>query len=586
MPRNAWKPGLRKWQICPPADGLEGLSRKLGVSSLICQLLVNRGIETAEAGQMFFGPKLTDLHDPGMLSGAEQAARRIARAIKQGEKIVIYGDYDVDGMTSVAILEACFKLLGASADYYVPHRLEEGYGVNPEAIAKIAREGCDLLITVDCGISAVEPLAEATAAGMDVIVTDHHGLGERLPEVEAIVHPALPGTLYPNPHLCGAGVALKLAWQVARQVAETDRVDAPMRKFLLDATTLAALGTIADVVPLIGENRSLAHFGLAAMGATDHTGIAALRDAAGIEGKLDSFDVGFKLAPRLNACGRMGHARLAVELLTGPEPAKARKIAEYLTEQNSQRQKVGREVLAEALEMVEAKNLAAEEAGAIVLAGQDWHGGVVGIVASRLVDRFAKPTILISRNGESLARGSGRSIPGLHMRDALAACADLLVGFGGHAMAAGLTIETGKLDAFAARFGQYASENLRAEDLAGSLDCEAEVSLADLAYPTVERIDRMAPFGQGNPRPVLAVRGVRVVNPPKRMGRTGKTAGMVVGQGPVTMRAVGFGMGDLAELLVGVNDVDIAVEPVLNHFRGRTSVELQLKDVVWQGMAR
>jgi single-stranded-DNA-specific exonuclease len=380
-------------------------------------------------------------------------------------------------------------------------------------------------------------------------------------------------------------VALKLAWQVAREVCGTHRVDEKMRKFLLDATTLAALGTVADVVPLLGENRSLVTFGLQGLAATDHSGIAALRDAAGLDGgKLDSFDVGFKLAPRLNACGRMGHARLAVELLTGPEPTKARKIADYLTQQNTQRQKVEKDVLAQAVEMVQARGLDSQDAASIVLAGQDWHGGVVGIVASRLVERYAKPTILISRNGQSIARGSGRSIPGLHMRDALAACADLLVRFGGHAMAGGLAIETSQLDAFAERFGQVAAEQLQAADLTTGLEIDAEAGLEDLAYPAVERIDRMGPFGSGNPRPVVALRNCKVVNPPRRMGKTGRTVGMVLGQGPVTLRAVGFGMGDLTDLLSGVNEIDVAAEPVLNHFRGRTSVELQLRDVCWQGM--
>ncbi len=582
MARDAWKPGRLTWQIRPPAEGLDALARRLRLTPLVAQLLVNRGIETPEAGRMFFQPKLTDLHDPSLLDGTEPAARRIARAVRDGEKIVIYGDYDVDGMTAVAILEACLKLVGSRCEYYVPHRLEEGYGVNTEAIEKIAAAGCDLLITVDCGITADGALS---AADMDVIVTDHHAVGGKLPDVAAVVHPALPGSLYPNSHLCGAGVALKLAWQVAREVCGTHRVDEKMRKFLLDATTLAALGTVADVVPLVGENRSLVTFGLQGLAATDHPGIAALRNVAGLDGgKLDSFDVGFKLAPRLNACGRMGHARLAVELLTGPDPARARKIADYLTQQNTQRQKVEKDVLTQAVEMVQDRGLDRQDTSSIVLAGQDWHGGVVGIVASRLVERYAKPTILISRNGQSVARGSGRSIPGLHMRDALAACADLLVSFGGHAMAGGLAIENGRLDAFAERFGQVAATKLQAADLTAGLEIDAEAGLEDLAYPAVERIDRMGPFGSGNPRPVVALRHCKVINPPRRMGKTGRTVGMVLGQGAVTIRAVGFGMGELSDLLTGVNEVDVAAEPVLNHFRGRTSVELQLRDVRWQGM--
>ena len=583
MPASAWKPQQKQWRIAPRCEGLDDLARQIGATPLIAQLLLNRGITGVDHGRAFFTPKLTDLHDPSLLGGADEAARRIAHAVRNGEKIVIYGDYDVDGMTSVAILDACLKLVGAPVDYYVPHRLEEGYGVNAEAVRKIAADGCGLLVTVDCGVSAVGPLAEAKAAGMDVVVTDHHALGAELPDVVAVVHPALPGAAYPNPNLCGAGVAFKVAWQVARELCGNHRVDEPMRKFLLDATTLAALGTVADVVPLVGENRSLVTFGLRGLAATDHRGLRALLETSGLTGgKLESFDIGFKLAPRLNACGRMGHARLAVELLTDPEPARAREIAEYLSAQNTLRQKVEREVAAEAVEMVKARGFDGPDHAAIVLAADHWHGGVIGIVASRLVEQFGKPAVLISRHGDDLARGSCRSVPGFHMREALAACADCLEGFGGHEMAGGLSIRPDRLEAFAATLGAYARENLAPEAMVACLDLDAEVTMAELAYPAVDRIHRMAPFGQGNPHPVVAIRDCRVINPPRRMGKTGQTVGMVLGQGSGRLRAVGFGMGDLTEMLVGVNTVDVAAEPVLNSFNGRTSVELKLVDVAWR----
>jgi len=582
MAVRAWTPKALRWEVARPFDGASTVARQLGVAPLVAQMLANRGLADTDAARKFLNPKLTDLHDPALLGGAPAAAERIAKAAADGEKIVIYGDYDVDGMTSVAILHACLRMLGAEAEFYVPHRLEEGYGVNDEAVGKIVAGGAGLIVTVDCGISAAGPLEAATDAGVDVIVTDHHGLPETLPDVTAVVHPKLPGSAYPNADLAGAGVAFKLAWQVARVACGRDRVDEPMRNFLLNATCLAALGTIADVVPLVGENRSLATFGLRGLPHTEHPGLRALLEAANLTGeKLDAYHVGFLLAPRLNACGRMGHARLAVELLTDAPPARARSIAEYLNQQNAERQKVERAITAEAAEMVVERGLDGPDNRIIVLASDDWHGGVIGIVASRLVDRFARPAILVAFNGDG-GQGSGRSVPGFHMRDALAACSQHLASFGGHAMAAGIRIERDRIEAFAAAIGEYARQHLREEDLAASLPVDAETTLASLDFGTASCFARMGPFGQGNPRPIVAVRGCQVVGPPRRMGRGGGTASVVLAQNGTRMRAVGFGMGDLADLLVGVHTVDIAGVPMLNEFRGVTSVEIQLKDVVWE----
>ncbi|HUS90812.1 MAG TPA: single-stranded-DNA-specific exonuclease RecJ [Phycisphaerae bacterium] len=582
MASRAWTPGALRWVLAPPFDGAEAMARRLGVAPLVAQVLANRGLTDVEAAKAFLAPKLSDLHDPLLLPGVVPAAERIARAVAAGERIVIYGDYDVDGMTAVAILHACLRMLGARAEFYVPHRLDEGYGVNTEAVRKIVADGAELIVTVDCGISAAGPLRQATDAGVDVIVTDHHSPPEVLPDVVAVVHPRVPGSEYPNADLSGAGVAFKLAWQVARAVCGRDRVDEPMRNFLLDATCLAALGTIADVVPLVGENRSLATYGLRGLPETTHPGLRALLEAADLTGtKLDAYHVGFLLAPRLNACGRMGHARLAVELLTDAAPDRCRSIAQYLNQQNAERQKVERAIAAEAVEMVVARGLDAPEHRIIVLASEDWHGGVIGIVASRLVDRFGRPAILVAFNGDG-GQGSGRSVPGFHMRDALAACSEHLVSFGGHAMAGGIRIERDRIEAFAEAMGAYARQNLRAEDLTACLNLDAEATLASLSYATASHVARMAPFGQGNPEPVVAVRSCQVVGPPRRMGRGGGTASVVLAQNGAKLRAVGFGMGDLADHLVGIHTVDVAAVPRLNTFRGATNVELELKDVAWE----
>ncbi|MCY2924018.1 MAG: DHH family phosphoesterase, partial [Planctomycetota bacterium] len=338
--RTAWTPRTLEWKVAAPFEGAADLAREAATTPLVGQILHNRGIRTGTEAKAFLEPKLNDLLDPETLPGVTQAAKRIAAAAKAREKIVIYGDYDVDGMTAVAILQAVLKLAGAASDFYVPHRLDEGYGLNSEAVDKIVAEGARLIVTVDCGISALEPVARARAAGADVIVTDHHTPGAALPEATAIVHPALPGGGYANPNLSGAGVAFKLAWQVARELCGEKRVDEPMRKFLLDATCLAALGTIADVVPLVGENRVLATHGLRGLPASEHPGLKALLASASLGGKvLDAFDVGFALAPRLNACGRMGHARDAVELLSGPGAERCAEIARQLADQNADRQR-------------------------------------------------------------------------------------------------------------------------------------------------------------------------------------------------------------------------------------------------------
>ena len=576
--RRAWMPNGYAWQVAAPFDGAADLAWKLQTTDLVAQVLHNRGLGEVATARAFMDPQLTALHDPTLLGGAVAAANRIARAVADGEKIAIYGDYDVDGITATAILHACLTMVGATVETYVPHRLDEGYGVNAEAVASLLAGGAQLIVTVDCGVSAVEALAVATDAGVDVIVTDHHAPGATLPRAEAIVHPRLGGE-YPNPNLCGAGVAFKLAWQVAREICGLARVDEQMRTFLVEATALAALGTIADVVPLTDENRVLAVFGLRGLAATTHPGLRALLASAGLEGKtLDAFDIGFRLGPRLNAAGRMGHARQAVELLTNPSPERAREIARGLDAQNTERRDVDRALAEDAIEMALAAGLDSPAAHAIVLGSETWHGGVIGIVASRLVERFGKPTVLISFSGEA-GHGSGRSVPGVNLYDALASCSEHLIGFGGHAMAAGVRIEQAALSAFAAALSDYVGAHRTDDPTVTVLDIDAETTLAGLSYPAVAHLARLAPFGEGNPAPVVALRGCKLIGAPRRMGRSGQAVSLVLGQDGATVRAVGFAMGDLPDHLVGVNTVDVAGTPELNTYQGRTTVQLQLLDV-------
>jgi single-stranded-DNA-specific exonuclease len=579
---RAWRPNPCCWRIAQPFDGAADLARQLSTSPLVAQVLYNRGVGELEAARSFLSPKLSDLRDPLELAGCQQAAQRIIQAVRRRERIVIYGDYDVDGITGVAILHAMLRLVGTEAHYYVPHRLEEGYGVNAEAVAKLVEQGARLLITVDCGISAAGPLAAAVGAGVDVIVTDHHSPPTELPAVSAIVHPGVPSGHYRNPHLSGAGVAFKLAWQVAREMGGATRVSQALRDFLLEATCLAALGTIADVVPLVGENRSLATHGLLALPATRHVGLRALLESANLAGeRLDAYHVGFLLAPRLNACGRMGHAQQAVELLTTATADQARQIAGELARRNAQRQKVEREITEQAIQMVRAAGMDGPDRRCIVLAGDAWHGGVIGIVASRLVSQFNRPALLIACNGEGLGQGSGRSVPGFHLRDALAACSQHLESFGGHAMAGGLRIRRERIDQFAAALEAYARAVLGPQPPEAPLDIDARATLAELSYNAVEHLERLAPFGQGNPPPVLCFEGCQVLSPPRPMGRSGQTVSLVLGQGGHRVRAVGFSMGSLVGELGNVRQVDMAAQPKINRFNGQANVELELCDVRW-----
>ncbi|MCD6377618.1 MAG: single-stranded-DNA-specific exonuclease RecJ [Planctomycetes bacterium] len=588
--RKAWRLNGYRWEIAPAWSNAKQFARQIRTSPLLAQILYNRGINDIESAKAFLNPRLTNLHPPELLPGIEPAVNRIIQAIHKGEKICIYGDYDADGITAVAILYRCLSMFGADVCHYIPDRLEQGYGVNINAIEQIASMGVSLIITVDCGISAISEIRRANELGLDVIVTDHHTPSDELPEAAAIVHPAISGSKYPNLDLCGAGVAFKLAWQIARRFTRSDRVDEPTKNFLLEATILAAIGTIADIVPLLDENRILSVYGLKGLATTEYPGLKALLESTRLTNTpLDAYHIGFCLAPRLNACGRMGDATPAVELLTHANLNRAREIANFLEKQNTERQKIERAIFDEAVDMIESGKANTISNRCIVLASSNWHAGVIGIVASRLVDLYKRPTILIALNGndetsggaDHLGQGSARSIDGFDIGKALKACAKHLVSFGGHAMAGGLKIRADSIEDFAADLNAYAEENLPEDILTPTLHIDAEVSLADLDYATVEQLNMLSPFGRGNPRPLIIVRGCKILTEPQRIGRNGDTVSFIVGQDKPRagrIRCVGFGMGNLADELIGIDTIDIIGEPVLNHYNGTTSVEIHLRD--------
>jgi single-stranded-DNA-specific exonuclease len=572
----------KQWTIRPPATDAAGLAKSLRLPPLIAQVLANRGLTTADAARAFLKPELSQLHEPSALPGLMAAADRLVAAARAREQVVIYGDYDVDGITGSAILWQALRLADANVRVYVPHRLEEGYGLNMEAVEKLAAEGVRVLVTVDCGISGGAEAARAMELGVDVIITDHHEPHpDRLPPALALVDPKLPDSPYPFRELSGAGIALKLAWAIGQRLSQRDRVSEPFREFLIFATGLAALGTIADVVPLVGENHVLASFGLRALAASRHPGITALVAAAGLsERQLDADHIGFMLGPRLNAAGRLGHAREAVELLTTAGPEAAAAIARELDQQNRRRQDIEKQILEEA-EAQAVATFKPERDAALVLAGANWHAGVIGIVASRLVERYYRPTILIAI-AEGRAQGSGRSIPGFHLHQALTACEKHLTNYGGHAMAAGLRLSEESVAPFRETFLAYAASTISPDQLVPHLTVDAEVALADVSLDTVRLLERMGPFGAGNPRPVFASKSVKLAGPPRRIGRQGEHIELRLTESGVARRAVAWNLGGMADALGRAGSCGAAFTCRISGYSGSPEVELHVKDL-WVG---
>ena len=568
----------KDWIIAPAWVRCAEAAQRWNVQPLVAQLLFNRGLTTDDNPRAFVDPQLKDLYPPEMLPGACEAARHLAAAIRDRRRILLYGDYDVDGITAVAILWHLLTLSGGEVGFYVPHRIGEGYGLNADAIRSIAADGADVVVTVDCGISAGGVAALARELKLDLIITDHHTPGAELPEASAIVHPTVGGD-YPNRDLCGAGVAFKLAWALARELSGNPRVHAEYRHFLmLTALPLAALGTIADVVSLTGENRIIARHGMAALRSAPLAGLQALIESAGlVRTGIDGHAVGFKLAPRLNAAGRMGHARLAVELLTRADENRAREITLYLEEHNRARQTQERKTTREAFDMIKRAGLDGDANRAIVVAGEHWHAGVIGLVASRVVDRFGKPAVVISlENG--IGQGSGRSIERLHLYDALRAGAEHLIEFGGHAMAAGLKIEADRVLAFTDAFVAYANRTLTAADLRPRLRLDATATLNQLDLPTVATVCALGPFGQGNPRPLLATDWLELSGEPRCVGKSGEHLQATFSQDGTVIKAIAFGQARVADRLKTSRRCRVAFEPIINEFNGRRSVELQVLD--------
>jgi single-stranded-DNA-specific exonuclease len=495
-----------------------------------------------------------------------KAVSRIKKAITDKETILIYGDYDVDGITSVTILYSALKNLGAVADTYIPNRLEEGYGLNLSAIKKAHKNGFGLIITVDCGITSFKEVEYAKSMGIDVIVTDHHEVLEsRVPAAYAVINALQPDCKYPFKHLAGVGIAYKLV------KALYDTTDLMAEDFL----DLVSLGTVADIAPLTGENRIMAKCGLQEMNKRERIGLSALMDVGGLSDKeIISGHIGFILGPRINAMGRIGSAKASLDLLLSSDREEAKRLAKMLDTENRNRQKIESKVTEEALSKVE-REVNFKHHKVIVLASENWHPGVIGIVASRIADRFYRPAIMISLDGK-FGKGSGRSIEGFHLFEYLLRSKDALMGFGGHESACGVTVDKDRIDEFRDRINEEASKDVDENIFSPKLDIDMDVPLSGLSENVISELDGLAPFGSDNPRPVLASTKLVVKDGPRPIGKNGFK--IWVTDNKITCEAVSFGKGNLEAPKTG-SEVDLAYIPSINDWQGVRSIQLELKDV-------
>ena len=576
--RSVQKQNDIQWRITPcDHSAVKSLSTHLAVPPIIAQLLVNRGLTEPQAAKKFLHPSLDDLHEPEGLDGITEAVRRINKAVAKGEKILIYGDYDVDGMTATALLYHFFSQVSAQVSYFLPTRIREGYGLHADRMRDFGEQGVKLVITADCGITAREEAALARELGIDLIVTDHHEPEGALPEAVAVIDPKKPGSTYPYRDLAGVGVAFKLAWAAAKSFSGQKKVTPEFREFLLNAIGLVALGTIADVAPLTGENRIFVSHGLGALANTKLPGLRALMSIAGLKDRFSARDVAFRLAPRLNATGRLNEPLLGFELLTTNSFGRALDIATQLDLLNRERQSIERAILADARRRL-SEDAQLGHRRVIVLAGDDWHIGVIGVVASRLAEEFYRPTVLLSVEG-GVARGSARSIPAFHILEAFKSCDEVLLSYGGHAQAAGITIETGKIDALREML-EAAAAGLTEDDLTPMISVDAQIPLSAVTTALVRQLEFMAPFGEGNPRPLFATTGVSTAGHPRRLGTDGQHVSFVVRGEGASVRAIAFGRGELAEKLENhAGRFSIVFEPQLDTFGGEGEAQLVIRDL-------
>ena len=558
---------IKKWQIYETdSQKVQELIDKYNLNLLLATILVNRNILETENLEKFLKPTRNDFHDPFLMPDMEIAVERILKAIENKEKIIIYGDYDADGITSITVLKSFFKDIGVDVFSYIPNRLEEGYGLNKPAVKKIVDDKYNLMITVDCGISAIEEIDYANSLGIETIVTDHHEVGEKLPNALAIVDAKRKDNMYPCRDLAGVGVVFKLiqALSIKLNLKEESYL-----KYL----DIVCIGTISDIVPLVDENRVIAKLGLMLVNQTKNLGLKSLLMSSGYK-KIDSTTISFGVAPRINACGRMGHAEEALKLFLSNNLNEVQELTKKLNDYNVKRQDIEKRIYEEAVKQIEERNL--NKNNTIIVAGENWHHGVIGIVASKITEMYFKPSILLCNEGNE-SKGSGRSIPGFDLHDALMKCLDHIEKFGGHSMAIGITIKKSELEQFSQSLENVAKEE-HTEEIVPIVQIDAKISLSDINKEMVESLNQLEPFGEGNKMPIFVIKNLKIDS--IRALTEGKHLKLTLREGNNMVNAIGFNMGSLAEEYKIGDKIDVAGMLEINSFNGVDSVQINLKDIM------
>lgn len=557
----------KKWQYYEQdKEIVNKIAEEHGISTLLAKILVNRGIVDSKQIKVFLEPQRHDFHNPFDMLDMEKAVNRIIQAIKNKEKTIIYGDYDVDGITSITVLKKFLNERGLDVDYYIPNRLEEGYGLNKEAIEEIAQKGYKLMITVDCGISGIEEVELANSLGIETIITDHHEQLDTLPNAYAIINPKRRDNTYPFRGLAGVGVVFKVIQAISIKLNLDE-------KEYLKYLDIVCIGTISDIVPLVDENRVIAKLGLMLVKCTKNIGLKELIQESGYK-TIDSGMVSFGIAPRINACGRMGKQEEALELFLTDSAEEAKTITKRLNEYNTQRQETEKQIFEQAISELEKENL--EEKSSIVLAGENWHHGVIGIVASRITEKFFKPTILICIE-DDIGKGSGRSVPGFDLHEALAQSSKYLEKYGGHEMAVGLSLKKDNIQEFKNHFEEYAKSK-GVKDIVPIINVDSEITKKDINKATVEQIKLLEPFGEQNKQPLLIYRNLKIAS--IRALSEGKHLKLMLKDENETINAIGFNLGELSEEYLIGDKVDVVGTLEINVYNGQEQIQINLKDIM------
>ncbi len=561
-----------RWKIKQPSeDHVASLKKEFNTSEIIAKVLANRGIESLKSSHNFFNPSNDQLHDPFMMKNMDIAVDRISKNIQNQKPILIFGDYDVDGTTGASLLYLGLKDLNAIVEYYIPHREKEGYGLSSGGIDYAQSVGADLLITCDCGINAFQPVDYANEHGVDIIITDHHIPDKKLPNAYAVLNPKQKGCEYPFKGLCGCGVAFKLISALSEKSGIGQNVG-------LNYLDLVALATSADMVPILDENRVLVHGGLDQLEESKSPGIHQLLVQTGLVG--ESLNVGklvFGLAPKINAAGRMGDANRTVELLTTSDKTRAEELASILVRENKRRQLIQEDIVNDAIRLVHSQ-VDLENNKVVIIGAKGWHPGVVGIVASRIKDEFSRPAIVIAFDKEGIGKGSARSIPNLDLYEALSYAAKFLEGYGGHPMAAGLTVREDKFENFKSLFLRNVNKILTNDDLIPAISIDGEMALTDINSRFMRFLEKLGPFGPGNMRPKFVSRNLSISGQPRLMGN-GEHIRFIVSQNGRNYPAVGFKLSSHYEDLIRGVPVDIAYVVEVNQWQGQSNIQLNVRDI-------